>query len=316
MSKLALIKFNESNLSLQPNADESHADYHDASSVQQLDQEALIQVIFQLRKENELLKKEKSVASKLEVGESSNASKFKDIFDSDRRRESPANKSLLKGFNPDRSKNQVSSHTGASSGFPNAVQESFSTSLENSLSNWCHLITEKLLADDNNRSYHSTRKSLPKLMKFGGDPKKWLSFKEMVYYIKDAGKYSDVDMKNKIYEVLEGPAAKLFQGMMTSCKFETIMQMLEDKFGCLSTIIAAHAEELEKIKISSQDFSKRDATTVITILIQYFNVCYQAGFNDVPDSHSLGVKIYNMLPEYYKREYKNSKRKTSQSKRE
>ncbi|XP_065918882.1 uncharacterized protein [Dysidea avara] len=98
---------------------------------------------------------------------------------------------------------------------------------------------------------------LPRLVlpRFSGDVTKfrsfWDSFKSAVDENNDL---SVVDKFNYLQSLLEGPAAKSIQGLpLTAANYDCAKQVLEERFGRMKQIIAAHMDDFLKIQACGGD---------------------------------------------------------------
>lgn len=137
------------------------------------------------------------------------------------------------------------------------------------------------------------RKALPRIVKFNGDPRKWIQFKRDVDRYINVGKYDDYEMRIYILQSLEGLALSRVQGAVDKLPFKKTMEVLTKCFGEPTRIIDQYAEDILKLTVP-KDLTRDDVLMITSKILDYFGACIYADI-DVPNSNQLAMHIFNQL---------------------
>ncbi len=117
---------------------------------------------------------------------------------------------------------------------------------------------EGSITNGNNGNTHQVRPKLPKLTiaKFNGDVTKfqtfWDIFQNAVHHNTNM---SSIDKFNYLQGLLEGSAYRAIQGLsLTEANYKAALDILQERFGNVQMIIAAHMEDLLKLPACDSDY--------------------------------------------------------------
>jgi hypothetical protein len=142
------------------------------------------------------------------------------------------------------------------------------------------------------------RKALPKITKFRGEAKSWITFKKEVTRYKETGCYDDEIIKMYILEALEGVALARVEEMIDTSTLDEVMKVLEVSFGHSPSIIKAHEAEILKVKIKGS-LMRNDAVHINSLIQTYFTACRYTKIAKL-NSNMLAEHILNQLDGVHK----------------
>lgn len=146
------------------------------------------------------------------------------------------------------------------------------------------------------------RKSMPKMSKFTGDPKEWITFKRDVKRYQEIGKYDEGMMKMYILQALSGVALERVRDMIDQASLSHTLSMLEEDFGEASSIIDRCGDDILAMKLS-KELHKQDVMAVCTKIQAYFTACSYAGESYANTNH-LAKHIFEQLGIHHREMYR------------